>query len=100
MINILDIFLLKSDEASRLRNYLKKIRACKKSFYITNKDSSNKIKNDDSFFITTNQEEKDKKKRNIFEILFSTWCLNPISCINLCFLCEFYELSFHIIQIL
>lgn len=98
MINILDIFLLKSDEAYKLRNYLKNLRKSKKSFKFPNKETAmHDYYSEDNFF-GTSTEEKDKKKRNIFEILFSTWALNPISCINLCFLCEYYELSYHIIQ--
>jgi len=97
MINILDIFLLKSEEAYKLRNYLKKLRIRKKSFKLSKKETTMHDYIDENNFFST-KEEIGKKKKNIFEILFSTWALNPISCINLCFLCEYYELSYHIIQ--
>lgn len=98
MINILDLFLLKSDEAYKLRNYLKNLRKRKKSFSIATKETAMHDYIDDNYFGTSKKMEKERKKRNLFEILFSTWALNPISCINLCFLCEYYDLSYHIIQ--
>lgn len=87
MINILDIFLLKSEETAPLRYTLKNLRFSHKPINMV-----------DSLKNVESKENNEKKKKNMFEILFSTWCLNPISCINLCFLCEYYELSFHIIQ--
>lgn len=103
MINILDIFLLKGEETIKLRNSLKNLK-----FYgiLSGKSSTRPLTfteesdEQNNYFVnnTIKKEENNKKRKNIFEILFTTWCLNPISCINLCFLCENYELSYYLIQ--
>ena len=97
MINILDIFLLKGEETIKLRNSLKNLK-----FYgiLSGKSSTRPLTfteesdEQNNYFVNNTN----KKEENIFEILFTTWCLNPISCINLCFLCENYELSYYLIQ--
>ena len=41
---------------------------------------------------TTNEEDK-----SFFEKLFSTWCINPVSCLILCLIAEDFELSHHLL---
>jgi hypothetical protein len=64
IINILNYFLLTSNETQEVRNILKNIQK------------------------TTKVEEK-----KFFEKLFSTWCINPVSCLILCLIAEDFELS-------
>jgi hypothetical protein len=64
MINILDLFLITGKETEGLRNLLKNVKK-------NNKDA----------------------EKMFFEKLFKTWSLNPVSCLILCLLSEYYELS-------
>ena len=64
IINILNYFLLTSNETQEVRNILKNIQK------------------------TTEVEDK-----IFFEKLFSTWCINPVSCLILCLIAEDFELS-------
>ena len=68
IINILNYFLLTSNDTEELRNLLKNIQK------------------------TTNEEDK-----SFFEKLFSTWCINPVSCLILCLIAEDFELSHHLL---
>lgn len=68
IINKLNYFLLSSNDAEELRILLKNVQ------------------------VTTN--EKDKY---FFEKLFSTWCINPVSCLILCLIAEDFELSHHLL---
>ena len=68
IINILNYFLLTSSDTEELRNLLKNIQK------------------------TTNEEDK-----SFFEKLFSTWCINPVSCLILCLIAEDFELSHHLL---
>jgi vacuole morphology and inheritance protein 14 len=70
MINILDIFLLTHKETEGLRVMLRQLR------------------------------KKTDKKEEIeffFEKIYTTWSFNPISTLILCFVSEFFELSYHLI---
>ena len=68
MINVLDWLLLSSADTEELRNLLKNIQ------------------------MTTNIEDK-----KFFEKLFKTWCVNPVSCLILCLIAEYFELSHHML---
>lgn len=68
IINKLNYFLLSSNDAEELRNLLKNVQ------------------------MTTNEEDK-----SFFEKLFSTWCINPVSCLILCLIAEDFELSHHLL---
>ena len=68
MINVLDWLLLSSADTEELRNLLKNIQ------------------------MTTNTEDK-----KFFEKLFKTWCVNPVSCLILCLIAEYFELSHHML---
>lgn len=68
MINILDIFLLTYRETENFKNFLKNVKK------------------------NNNLQEK-----QIFEKLFRTWCLNPVSCIILCLVAEYFELSYYLL---
>jgi hypothetical protein len=68
IINKLNYFLLSSNDAEELRNLLKNVQ------------------------VTTNEEDK-----SFFEKLFSTWCINPVSCLILCLIAEDFELSHHLL---
>jgi vacuole morphology and inheritance protein 14 len=68
MISILDIFLLTDKETEELRNQLREIK----------KSGNPEIK-------------------TFFEKIYMTWCFNPISTLKLCMLCEYFELSYHLI---
>ena len=69
IINILNMFLLTSNDTEDLRNLLKNIQK------------------------TTNLEEK-----YFFEKLFSIWCINPVSCLILCLIAEDFELTYHLLS--
>jgi vacuole morphology and inheritance protein 14 len=69
IINILNMFLLTSNDTEELRNLLKNIQK------------------------TTNLEEK-----YFFEKLFSIWCINPVSCLILCLIAEDFELTYHLLS--
>ena len=69
IINILNMFLLTSNDTEVLRNLLKNIQK------------------------TTNLEEK-----YFFEKLFSIWCINPVSCLILCLIAEDFELTYHLLS--
>lgn len=42
----------------------------------------------------------DSKAFSLFEQLFRTWCLNPVSCLGLCLLAQAYELAYDMLLIL
>ena len=69
IINILNMFLLTSNDTEDLRNLLKNIQK------------------------STNLEEK-----YFFEKLFSIWCINPVSCLILCLIAEDFELTYHLLS--
>jgi vacuole morphology and inheritance protein 14 len=68
MINILSVFLLTNKETESLRNCLKGIKK------------------------SNNEHEK-----QFFEKIFRTWSYNPISCITICMIAEYFELSYFLI---
>ena len=70
MISILDIFLLTTKESECLRINLKKFRKNK---------------------------EKISIEKDFFEKIFTTWSFNPISTLIICFISEYFELSYHLI---
>lgn len=45
-------------------------------------------------------EAEDQECVELFEVLFKTWCQNPVSALSLTFLVQAYELSYEILQIL
>ena len=69
IINILNMFLLTSNDTEELRNLLKNIQK------------------------STNFMEK-----YFFEKLFSIWCINPVSCLILCLIAEDFELTYHLLS--
>jgi len=68
IINILNMLLLTSNDTEELRNLLKNI-----------------------------QNTKNKEDKLFFDKLFTTWCINPVSCLILCLIAEDFELSNHLL---
>ena len=68
IINILNMLLLTSNDTEELRNLLKNI-----------------------------QNTKNKEDKFFFDKLFTTWCINPVSCLILCLIAEDFELSNHLL---
>jgi hypothetical protein len=68
IINILNMLLLTSNDTEELRNLLKNI-----------------------------QNTKNREDKLFFDKLFTTWCINPVSCLILCLIAEDFELSNHLL---
>ena len=68
IINILNMFLLTSNDTEDLRNLLK-----------------------------NNQKTTNLQEKYFFEKLFSIWCINPVSCLILCLIAEDFELTYNLL---
>jgi hypothetical protein len=47
--------------------------------------------------ILSRDNKNDEEKEEFFRTLFETWCFNPLSTLNLCFLGKKYKLAYNLL---
>ena len=47
--------------------------------------------------LSRNEQSDDEEKNEFFRDLFETWCYNPLSTLNLCFLAKKYKLAYNLL---